>query len=155
MLWCKNCVLPNTRPNLKINSSGICNACINHKSKKIINWEERANKFKKICNEAKERSKGYDCLIPVSGGKDSTWQTIKLIEMGLKPLAITWKPPGRTSIGQDNLNNLINIGVDHIDYSINPSVEAKFMLEAFKKYGATAIPMHQAIFNILKSSTKI
>ena len=107
MLWCKNCVLPNTRPNLKINSSGICNACINHKSKKIINWEERANKFKKICNEAKERSKGYDCLIPVSGGKDSTWQTIKLIEMGLKPLAITWKPPGRTSIGQDNLNNLI------------------------------------------------
>ena len=148
MRWCKNCVLPDTRPNLRINSSGICNACINHKSKDVINWNEREDKFKKICREAQKRSKGYDCLVPVSGGKDSTWQTIKLIELGLNPLAITWKPPGRTKIGQENLNNLINIGVDHIDYSINPYVEAKFMLAAFKKFGATAIPMHQALFNI-------
>ena len=68
--------------------------------------------------------------------------------MGLNPLAVTWKPPGRTSIGQQNLNNLISLGVDHIDYSINPKVEAKFMLKAFEKFGATATPMHLALFNI-------
>ena len=94
-------------------------------------------------------------MIPVSGGKDSTWQTAKCLEMGLKPLAITWKPPGRTNIGQRNLENLIRLGVDHIDYSIDPKVEAKFMLKAFTKFGSTAIPMHMALFNLpLSISTK-
>ena len=56
--------------------------------------------------------------------------------------------PARTEIGQKNLDNLINLGVDHIDYQINPKIEAKFMLETFKKHSSTAIPMHLAIFNI-------
>ena len=153
--WCKKCILPDTRPNLKIDETGICNACQNHSSKKFIDWNERQEKLLKICEYAKKNSKGYDCLIPVSGGKDSTWQTAKCLEMGLKPLAITWKPPGRTNIGQRNLENLIRLGVDHIDYSIDPRVEAKFMLKAFTKFGSTAIPMHMALFNLpLSIATK-
>ncbi len=153
--WCKKCVLPNTRPNLFIDESGICNACKNHSSKSIINWESRQEEFSKICEYAKNNSKGYDCLIPVSGGKDSTWQTAKCVEMGLRPLALTWRPPGRTSIGQRNLDNLISLGVDHIDYTIDKRVEAKFMLKSFKKFGSTALPMHLALFNIpLSLATK-
>src|SRR6185295_11065451 len=85
---------------------------------------------------------------PVSGGKDSTWQVVTCLEAGLKPLAVTWKPPGRTAIGQANLDNLKRIGVDHIDYTIDPKVEARFMLKAFARFGSTAIPMHLALFNI-------
>jgi len=148
MKWCQSCVLPNTRPNLILDKDGICNACRNHQSKKIIDWNQRQEQLKKVVEDAKSRSSGYDCLIPVSGGKDSTWQTIQCLELGLKPLAVTWRPPGRTPIGQRNLNNLIQLGVDHIDYSINPDVEARFMLKAFEQLGSTAIPMHLALFNI-------
>jgi hypothetical protein len=63
-------------------------------------------------------------------------------------LAVTWKTPARTDIGQNNLDNLVSLGVDHIDYQINPKVEARFMLKALERFGSTAIPMHLALFNI-------
>ena len=87
-------------------------------------------------------------MIPVSGGKDSTWQTIKCLELGLKPLALTWKTPFRSKIGSQNLKNLIDLGVDHIDWTINPKLEKKIMLKALIDKGSTAILMHLAIFNI-------
>jgi N-acetyl sugar amidotransferase len=148
MKYCNNCIQPDTRPGIIINETGTCNACINHlTTKENIDWTERENEFRKVVRNTKNTT-GYDCVIPVSGGKDSTWQVIKCLEYGMKPLTVTWRTPGRTNIGQKNLDNLINLGVDHIDFSINPEVEKKFMLEALKKYGATAIPMHTAIFNI-------
>lgn len=148
MIFCNTCVLPNTRPNLFLNKFGICNACLEVENKKKIKWNERQKLLKKIIDRSKKRSNGYDCIIPVSGGKDSTWQVLKILKLGLNPLAITWKTPARTKIGQENLNNLIKLGVDHIDYQVNPKVESKFMLESFKKKGSTAIPMHLALFNI-------
>ena len=119
-----------------------------HGTKKDIDWKQRERDFSKVIENAKSNSIGYDCLIPVSGGKDSTWQVVKCLEYGLNPLAVTWKTPARTKIGQTNLDNLVNLGVDHIDYQVNPAVERKFILSSFKKYGSTAIPMHMAIFNI-------
>src|SRR5207248_9480531 len=64
------------------------------------------------------------------------------------PLAVTWKPPARSEIGQKNLENLIQLGVDHIDYQVNPKVEKKFLYQALVRYGTTALPMHMALFNI-------
>ena len=69
----------------------------------------------------------------------------------MKPLCFSWRPPSRTKLGQANLDNLIKLGVDHIDYSINPNTEKKFLIRALKRYGAVAIPMHMAIFNIAPS----
>ena len=149
MRWCQSCVLPDTRPNLTIGDDGICNACKRHGTKLYIDWAARAQQLRHVADWAKVTSRaGYDCLIPVSGGKDSTWQTIRCLELGLRPLAVTWKTPARTFIGQKNLDNLISLGVDHIDYRINPKVEARFMVEALKRYGSTAIPMHMALYNI-------
>jgi hypothetical protein len=91
---------------------------------------------------------GYDCVIPVSGGKDSTWQVVKCLEYGLNPLAVTWKTPARTEVGAQNLANLVALGVDHIDYQINPKVERRFMLKALERFGSTAVPMHMALFSI-------
>jgi len=101
-----------------------------------------------LCEEVRSLGRDFDCVIPESGGKDSTWQVATCIEYGLKPLAVTWRSPGRSAIGQRNLDNLISLGVDHIDYSINPDVERRFMLQTFEKAGSTAIPMHLAIFAI-------
>lgn len=148
MIFCKICILPSTRPNLKIGYNGVCNACLENKQKKNIDWTLRKKNLTSIISPLKKITKNYHCLIPVSGGKDSTWQVIQCLKLGLKPLTVSWKTPGRNSIGQENLNNLQKLGVDHIDYTINPNVEAKFMLEALKRFGSTAIPMHMALFNI-------
>jgi len=146
--YCQNCILPDTRPNLIIDKDGICNACQSHRTKSDINWEKREKAFQSVVEKAKKCGQGYDCLIPVSGGKDSTWQVVKCLEYGLNPLAVTWKTPARTKIGQENLDNLIRLGVDHIDYQINPKVEKKFLYQSLIRYGTTSIPMHMAIFNI-------
>lgn len=148
MKYCRSCILPDTRPNLVIEDDGVCNACRSHSTRPAIDWESRQDLFADVVANAKAHSGGYDCLIPVSGGKDSTWQVVKCLEYGLNPLAVTWKTPARTEIGQRNLDNLIRLGVDHIDYQVNPQVEKRFMLQAYERFGSTAVPMHLALFNI-------
>lgn len=149
MKYCSKCIIPNTRPGIVIEEDGACNACHEaEKSRAEIDWGKRAAAWHELVQWAKETKARYDCVIPVSGGKDSTWQTVKCLESGLHPLAVTWKTPGRTELGQKNLDNLIALGVDHIDFSVNPAVERRFMLATFKKAGSPAIPMHLAIFNI-------
>ncbi len=148
MKYCNNCILPDTRPHIVIDEAGVCNACKTSTTVKEIDWDEREAKFRSLVQNIKKTSNRYDCLIPVSGGKDSTWQVVVCLEYGLKPLAVTWRSPGRNALGQKNLDNLIRVGVDHIDFSIDPRTERIFTLAAFKKYGSTAIPMHMAIFNV-------
>ena len=148
MRYCARCVLPDSRPHLTIGKDGICNACRHHAKRPEIDWNARQTEFVDLVQSIRSLGRDYDCLIPVSGGKDSTWQTAACLNFGLKPLALTWRSPGRSQLGQRNLDNLIRLGVDHIDYSINPEVERSFMLKTFEVAGSTAIPMHLAIFSI-------
>lgn len=119
-----------------------------HASRATIDWEARKRAFRKVVARAKTRSRGYDCLVPVSGGKDSHWQVVACLEQDLRVLAVTWKPPARTEIGRANLENLVRLGVDHVDYSISLEVERRFAREVFLRCGSSAIPMHMAIFNV-------
>jgi len=148
MRYCAACVIPDTRPHICFDEYGVCNACRSHATKRQIDWNARKQAFAAVAAHARSRSTGYDCLIPVSGGKDSTWQVVTCLAFGLNPLAVTWKTPARTPIGQKNLDNLVRLGVDHIDYQVNPRVEKKFLRLTFERYGTTAIPMHLALFNI-------
>lgn len=146
--YCGRCVLPSSRPNLEIGPDGVCNACSAHASRRKIDWKAREAAFRDVVSNARRRAKGYDCLVPVSGGKDSTWQVVCCLEHGLTPLAVTWRTPARTELGERNLANLKELGVDHIDFQVNPRVERKFMLKALERHGSTAIPMHLALFSI-------
>lgn len=149
MQYCQNCVLPNTRPNLIIMEDGCCNACHSSRQKELyIDWEARHKDFIHLVDHIRKKASGWDCVIPVSGGKDSTWQVIKALEYGLKPLCVTWKTPARNALGQKNLDNLVRLGVDHIDFTINPDVEKKLTLATLRKKGSFAIPMHMALFAI-------
>lgn len=149
MKYCKSCVLPDTRPNLIILSDGRCNACHSWEEKnQVIDWNARRMALDQLVIETKKKATTWDCVIPVSGGKDSTWQVIKVLELGLKPLCVTWRTSARNVLGQKNLDNLISLGVDHIDFTINPDVEKKLTIETLKKSGSVAIPMHMALFAI-------
>jgi N-acetyl sugar amidotransferase len=148
--YCKRCILPDTRPGIWFDEEGICSGCRGQDYKDHgINWEERRSWLDEIVAEAKAKNADYDCVVPVSGGKDSWYQIIKCQEMGLKCLAITWRTPGRTEIGQLNVDNMISkLGVDHIDFTIDPDIERRFMKLAFERVGDPGLPMHMAIFVI-------
>ncbi|MSR78081.1 MAG: N-acetyl sugar amidotransferase [Candidatus Omnitrophica bacterium] len=148
MHYCKQCIIPSTRPNIQFDHDGVCNACRANEFKRKINWKERERLFRTLVNKHQKKRPGYDCLIPVSGGKDSFWQVVKCLEYDMKPLTVTWKAPSQTALGGHNLRKLVELGVDHIDFQINPKVEKKFLLETFKTCGSSAVPMHMAIFHI-------
>ena len=149
MRYCKSCILPDSRPGLEIGPDGVCSACRSHGAEApAINWEERGRRFAELVDDTRALGRDWDCVIPVSGGKDSTWQVVTALEHGLKPLAVTWRTPARTELGQRNLDNLIQLGVDHVDFSVNPKTERRFVLKAFEKVGTPAVPMHLAIFNV-------
>jgi len=154
MNYCKKCVLPDTRPNLYILSSGICTACYSHSNKKKINWKRKEKEFQKIVKKIKNKKLSYDCLIGVSGGKDSTWQVLTAKKFGLNPLTFTYKPVLRTRIGQYNIDNLKKIGIHHIEFSVNEIAEKKFLKKAFFKYGAAALPMHLGMWSMSHNLAK-
>jgi N-acetyl sugar amidotransferase len=146
MKYCKKCVLPNSRPGLIFDKFCICNACKNNFKKVEVNWDKREKDFLKIVQSIKKLNRRYDCLIPVSGGKDSHWQVITALKYGLNPLTITFRPPLWNRLGQDNLDNLRLLGVDHFLVSPNPKVEKLFIKKSLIKYGTTAIPIHMGMF---------
>lgn len=148
MQYCQRCVMPANHPYVHVESDGICSACKAYDRRSQVDWVARERDFRKVVDWAKARSEGYDCLIPVSGGKDSFWQVATCLEYGLNPLTITWRDPARLPIGQENLDALIGMGVDHIDFSINPEVERRFLLKSFERYGVPGIPKHMALYNL-------
>jgi N-acetyl sugar amidotransferase len=145
MRYCRTCILPHTRPNIRFDANGKNCNCATAEKKAAVDWTAREAMFRQLVAETRAKGARYDCIIPVSGGKDSTWQVIKALEYGLKPLCVTWKTPARNVLGAANLQNLINLGVEHIDFSINPLVERCFTLKAFAKLGSPVIPMHMAL----------
>lgn len=150
MRYCARCILPDSRPGIVLDDEGVCSACRGHDDKEHrIDWTARAAAWDGLVADAKARSQGYDCIVPVSGGKDSWYQVIRCQEHGLKVLGVTWRTPARTAIGQRNVDNMIaKLGIDHIDFTIDPEVERRFMVAAYERKGATAIPMHMALFAI-------
>ena len=88
--YCKLCVMPDTKPDLKLDSEGICNACNSYINRKVIDWDQRRTELDGILKKYKASNNGnWDCIVPVSGGKDSTYQVIRMLQMGLNPLCVT------------------------------------------------------------------
>ena len=146
--YCSRCVTPTSHPRVLFDESGLCSACQAHDKREDVDWAARSERFAEVVEFARSNSKGYDCLIPVSGGKDSFWQAVTCLEYGLNPLCVTWKDPARLEIGRTNLQALIDLGVDHMDIQVNPKVEKVFLYKSLVQYGVPGIPKHMALYNI-------
>ena len=147
MNYCKSCVMPDTKPDLSFDENGICNACTNFKNRDSINWDERQAEFLKIVEKYKSNS-NWDCIVPVSGGKDSTFQVIKLLELGVKPLCVTSTTCDLSEIGRKNIENIKNLGVDYVEFSPNPVVRRKLNRIGLTEVGDISWPEHIGIFTI-------
>lgn len=148
--YCSSCVQPDTRPGITLNESGLCSACIGHEEKeRLINWDERRKDLEEILDGFRgARGAYYDCIVPVSGGKDSTYQVYVLKKQyGMNPLCVTFKTPLRTELGQKNLDNLCSsLGVDLLELSVNPNTERKFILKTLRDVGDCSEPFHLGMF---------
>lgn len=150
--YCKKCLFPNTKPDLYFDSSGVCDACNSAETKwnpeKMIDWTKRAKEFESILSNL-PKNRIYDCVIPVSGGKDSTYQTFRLVKKhGLKALAVTFDQFDQTPIGEHNLRILKEIGVDHIHFTLNPNILKMLVLRGFEEVGDLYWVNHVGIFSV-------
>ena len=149
MNYCKRCLYPDTKPQLVFDENGICSACKNHELKEKIDWKSKEKELKEILEKFRSKNNYYDCIIPVSGGKDSHFQTYTIKEkFGLNPLVVNFHPLDQTEIGKKNLDNLKKLGVDCIEFSPNPSVYLKLARFGLKKLGDFQWPEHIGIFTV-------
>ena len=143
--------MPDTRPHIVFNDEGVCDACRTAQMKDSeIDWDARRKEFESILDRyrSKDASK-YDCVIPVSGGKDSTYQIYMLKEVfKMNPLAVTFAQCRITELGQKNLDSLKEIGVDHILFTPNPKIYKKLFKEGFERVGDPCWPCHAGIFTV-------
>ena len=155
MRYCTKCVMPDTRPDLRFDSEGVCDACRSYEKKygihqESIDWEKRRVEFEAIiANHRQTDPLKYDCLIPVSGGKDShlTMYLAKIV-YGLNPLCVCFEPTLPTEIGRKNLENIRKLGVDLIHFKQNPIVYDKLILEGFKRVGDMEWANHMGIWSV-------
>ena len=158
LVWCSNCVAMSTRPRISFDQNGLCNACLWAQKKKTFPWKKnisQLNKYIKKIKSIKNKS-DYDCIIPVSGGKDGShvYHYVKN-KFKLNPLAVTVSPPLPEKLGDENLRNFINSDVSTI--TVNPPSETMRKLNlyglefmGFPYYG-WLIAIHTAVIRIAKN----
>ena len=115
--YCIRCCIPETQEGVQFDELGICQACISSEQKIHIDWTKREKQLRGILDEARAKAgNNYDCIVPISGGKDSTFQLHILTKIyGMKPLAVTFNHNWFSETGWYNLQNTLQqFGVDHI-----------------------------------------
>jgi N-acetyl sugar amidotransferase len=145
---CTKCTLPETHETIFFNEQGVCNVCSQSEYKtEKIDWMGK----KKELDELIEKYKGkgtYDCIIPFSGGKDSTWTLYYLVKnYNLKPLVVQFDHGFmRPNLRQNNEKTFKRLGVDSLSFRPNWQVVKKLMLESLKRKGDFCWHCHTGIF---------
>ncbi|MBL7859874.1 MAG: N-acetyl sugar amidotransferase [Cyclobacteriaceae bacterium] len=149
MKYCTRCVMPDTKPDLFLDEEGVCNACRSFERRKEINWETRKREFFEVVDRYRSKDgSSWDCIIPVSGGKDSTYQVLKVLQQGLNPLCVTATTCHLSDIGRKNIENIKSFGVDYIEFSPNINVRRKLNKIGLTQVGDISWPEHVGIFTI-------
>lgn len=139
MKYCKKCVMPDTRPGIYFDDEGVCQACRSEEQKNITDWNSRYGELKAICDKYRGMNgNGYDCMIAVSGGKDSHFQTYVMKElMGMNPLLVSVEDNfPMTAAGVHNIKNISErFGCDILSFKPNRKVQKHLMRKTFEYYG--------------------
>ncbi len=146
---CTRCVLPVTWETVYFDDEGVCNICRNWDQKQgETDWEDRGRQLQDIAAEAKARGDDYDCILPFSGGKDSTftlWYVVK--KLGLKPLVISYDHGFyRPRMVANRTRTFRRLGVDVITFTGNWHITRKLMLESLVRKGDFCWHCHAGVF---------
>jgi N-acetyl sugar amidotransferase len=147
--YCVKCVLPNTKPHLPFDDEGVCDACLSYENRSSVDWDARKKELEEILNRYRSKdNSSWDCVVPVSGGKDSTFQVIKVLQLGFNPLCVTATTCDLSEIGRKNIENIKGLGVDLVEFSPNPVVRKKLNRIGLTQVGDISWPEHVGIFTI-------
>lgn len=147
MIYCRACVLPNTKPDLFFDKDGVCNACTNFANRREIDWEARKQEFLQIIDRHRAKNfSNWDCIVPISGGKDSTYQVWRLKQLGINPLGVIASTCHLSDIGRKNIDNIKKLGIDVIEFSANPNARKVLNRIALREVGDISWPEHVSIF---------
>jgi len=153
MRRCKKCVMADTRPRITFDKEGVCSACRYWEDKEnVIDWDVRKKELEELCDKYRSKDGSYDCIIPVSGGKDSSYTAWKLKhEYGMHPLTVTFAGNKDTEIGQKNLRSLIDSGFDNILITPDGAANKKLIRKTFIEFGDPFLPF---IYGVLAAPFK-
>lgn len=146
--YCVRCCMPETSEGIVFDEMGICRGCQSSEHKMHINWAEREKELRRILEHYKSKSgNNYDCIIPISGGKDSTFQLHVLTKVyGVKPLALTFSHNWYSETGKYNLwNTLEKMNVDHIMFTPNRALVNKLAKKSLSAIGDSCWHCHAGI----------
>lgn len=132
--YCKRCITPNSRPRIVFNDEGVCNACLNADTKKKIDWKSRNQELVDLLERYKSKDGSWDCIVPWSGGKDSSSIAWRLkFQYGMNPLLVTFSPIIPNEVGRYNRESMIKAGFDHLFFRPNQKVHQilakRFLIE--------------------------
>jgi len=154
MKYCKSCVCPISAVNLRLDEEGVCSSCQTFdKFTQITDeeWRDRRQRLESVLEQVKANSQGanYDCLIPVSGGKDSYFQSHVIVhEFGLKPLLMTYHGNNFLPEGDFNRDRMRKVfDADHLIWGPSIEVLKKLNRMAFRKMGDMNWQNHCGIFS--------
>jgi N-acetyl sugar amidotransferase len=146
--YCGRCVMPDTKPDLLIDEEGVCSACRAYERRAGVDWDERHRELEEVLARYRKRGSNWDCIVPVSGGKDSTYQVVRMLQMGLNPLCVTATTCDLSAIGRKNIENIKHLGVDYVEFSPDPLIRAKLNRIGLTEVGDISWPEHVGIFTI-------
>ena len=149
LTYCCRCVMPDTKPDLHLDKQGICNACRSYERRVEVDWDARRLELLQVLDRYRRHDgSNWDCIVPVSGGKDSTYQVVRMLQLGLNPLCVTSTTCDLSALGRRNIENLKHLGVDYVEMSPNPLVRAKLNRIGLTQVGDISWPEHVGIFTI-------
>lgn len=140
---CAKCVIPDTRPDTAF-VDGVCSACLNFLNRPEADWKSRREDLEALIARHRVAS-GFDCIVASSGGKDSTWQVLQLLELGARPLVVTATTCMLTDVGRANIDNLARYATT-VEVTPNQSVRAKLNRLGLDLVGDVSWPEHVSIF---------
>lgn len=147
--YCTRCVMPDTKPDLHLDAAGVCNACRSYEQRTEVDWEARHQELLTLLEKYRRRDgSNWDCIVPVSGGKDSTYQVVRMLQLGLNPLCVTSTTCDLSALGRKNIENLKHLGVDYVEMTPNPLIRAKLNRIGLTQVGDISWPEHVGIFTI-------
>ncbi len=148
MKTCTKCLVPETVDTITFDENGVCSVCrqIDYRDEKI-DWTERRHQLDELITQYKDKGL-YDCIVPFSGGKDSTFQLWFIVkELGLKPLVVRFNHWGyRPLVLENNNRTLKKLGVDFFEFTSNWHVVREIMLESLKRRGDFCWHCHTGIY---------
>jgi N-acetyl sugar amidotransferase len=148
--YCTRCCMPETVEGIDFDELGICKACRSSEEKMRIDWAERAEALGELLEEAKKESgDNYDCMVPISGGKDSAFQLHILKHVyGCNPLAVTFSHNWFSKVGWENLWNVLErLDVDHIMYTPKRSLVDKLARKSLPLIGDSCWHCHAGVLS--------